>query len=172
MTRTAAAIPLGATVIIRSMLAEGTIERPDGGEVAWAAWGDPKGRPLMLCHGTPGSRLARSADPALYQRVSAHVVTFDRPGYGRSSVRRDRTVLAVADDAIVVADSLGWDRFVVLGVSGGGPHALAVACRASERTRVVGLAASMAPPDLVDPDDLIAINREAIRRALDRAAPA
>lgn len=152
---------------IRWMLAEGMIERPDGGEVAWAAWGDPEGRPLMVCHGTPGSRLARSANPELYERVGAQVVTFDRPGYGRSSVRRDRTVLSVADDAIAVADGLGWDRFAVLGVSGGGPHALAVALRASERTRVVGLAAGMAPPEMVDPNYLIAFNREARRRALE-----
>ena len=149
------------------MLAEGMIKRPDGGEVAWAAWGDPEGRPLMVCHGTPGSRLARSADPELYERVGAQVVTFDRPGYGRSSVRRGRTVLSVADDAIAVADGLGWDRFAVLGVSGGGPHALAVAHRASVRTCSVGLAVGMAPPEMVDPNDLIAFNREARRRALE-----
>jgi pimeloyl-ACP methyl ester carboxylesterase len=149
------------------MLAEGTIERPDGGVLAWATWGDPEGRPLLLCHGTPGSRLARSADPELYRRVGAHVVTFDRPGYGRSSVRRNRNVLSVGDDAVAVADGLGWERFAVLGVSGGGPHALAVAHRAPERATAVGLAVSMAPPEMVDPDDLIALNREGRRRALE-----
>ena len=71
----------------------------------------------------------------------------------------------MADDAVAVADALGWDRFTVLGVSGGGPHALAVGHRAPERTRALGLAVGAAPAELVDDDDLIAINREARRRA-------
>ncbi|HEY6835931.1 MAG TPA: alpha/beta hydrolase [Gaiellaceae bacterium] len=149
------------------MLAEGAVERPDGRVVAWAAWGDPDGRPLLLLHGTPGSRLDRSPDPGLFERIGAHVVTFDRPGYGRSSVHPDRTVLSAADDAVAVADAQGWDRFAVLGVSGGGPHALAVGRRTPERTRALGLAVGSAPMELVDPDDLIAHNREARRRVLE-----
>lgn len=57
------------------------------------------------------------------------VVTFDRLGYGRSSAQPGRTILSVADDAIAVADAMGWQRLSVLGVSGGGPHALAVGMR-------------------------------------------
>jgi pimeloyl-ACP methyl ester carboxylesterase len=103
----------------------------------------------------------------LFHRVGAHVVTLDRPGYGQSSVHPNRTVRSAADDAVAVADARGWDRFAVLGVSGGGPHALAVGHCAPERTRALGLAVGMAPVELVDPDDLIAINREARRRVLE-----
>jgi pimeloyl-ACP methyl ester carboxylesterase len=104
----------------------------------------------------------------LYERLDAHVVTFDRPGYGQSSIHRDRTIISVADDALAVADQFGWDQFSVLGVSGGGPHALAVGLRAPERTLALGLSVGVVPPDLVDPDDLIAINREGRRRALEQ----
>jgi pimeloyl-ACP methyl ester carboxylesterase len=142
-----------------------TVERPGGRVVAYSSWGDPGGRPLLLVHGTPGSRLSRSSDPELYERLRAHVVTFDRPGYGRSSVHPERTILSVADDGLAVADALGWDGFAVLGVSGGGPHALALGARAPERVRALGLAVGGAPGDLVDPEDLIAINREGLRRA-------
>jgi pimeloyl-ACP methyl ester carboxylesterase len=93
------------------------------------------------------------------------VVTFDRPGYGRSTAQRDRTIVSVADDALAIADELGWSRFAVLGVSGGGPHALAIGVRAPERIVSLGLAVGGPPPELVDPDDLIAINREGLRRA-------
>ena len=40
-------------------------------------------------------------------------------------MQRDRTILSVAEDAVAVVDALGWERFSVLGISGGGPHALA-----------------------------------------------
>lgn len=149
------------------MPADGAIERPDGRAVAWATWGGPGGRPLLVLHGTPGSRLARSSDPELYERIGAYVATFDRPGYGRSSGQAGRTVASAADDALAVADALGWERFAVLGVSGGGPHALALAHRAPERIRSLGLAVGSVPTELVDPADLIELNREAIRRAVE-----
>src|SRR5437588_8908116 len=127
---------VGESVCVAS---QGTVERPEGRLVAWAAWGEPAGRPLLQLHGTPGSRLGCSPDRGLYQRLNAQLVTFDRPGYGRSSVQRDRTILSVAEDAVAVADALGWDRFSVLGVSGGGPHALAIAVHAPERISALGI---------------------------------
>jgi pimeloyl-ACP methyl ester carboxylesterase len=121
------------------VLRDGLVERPDGRVVAWSEWGDPAGRPLLRAHGTPGSRLTGPFDPELYERIQAHVVTFDRPGYGRSSVHREGTVLSVADDALAVADAVGWDRFAVHGGSGGGPYALAVGFRGGDRVSAVGL---------------------------------
>lgn len=148
-------------------MAEGTVERPDGRTVAWSTWGSATGRPLLQLHGTPGSRLARSPDRELYERLNAQVLTFDRPGYGRSTVQRDRTILSVADDAVAVANALGWERFAVLGISGGGPHALALGVRAPERILALGLAVGTPPAELENPDDLIAFNREARRRAIE-----
>lgn len=147
------------------MLAEATVLRPGERRVAWASWGDPAGRPLMLVHGTPGSRLDRDPESGHYEHLRAHVVTFDRPGYGRSTAQRDRTILSVADDAIAIADELGWSTFAVLGVSGGGPHALAIGARAPERVASLGLAVGVPPADLIDPGDLIEMNRESFRRA-------
>jgi pimeloyl-ACP methyl ester carboxylesterase len=138
--------------------------------VAWSAWGAPAGRRLLQLHGTPGSRLGPTPDLGLYERLNIHVVTFDRPGYGRSSAQRDRTVLSVADDAVAVADAVGWDGFNVLGISGGGAHALALGVRAPERVIRLGLVGGGPSPELVDPDEMIAINREGRRRALEGRA--
>jgi pimeloyl-ACP methyl ester carboxylesterase len=149
------------------VLAEGTVERPGGRSVAWTSWGVENGRRLLQLHGTPGSRLGPTRDLGIYERLNAHVVTFDRPGYGRSSPHRERTIASVADDALAIADALEWNRFAVLGISGGGPHALAVGARSPERVTTLGLAVGGPPPELVDPDDLIAINREGRRRALE-----
>jgi pimeloyl-ACP methyl ester carboxylesterase len=141
------------------------VTRPDGRTIAYASWGDPSGRPLLLIHGTPGSRLTRSADPELYTRIGTNVATFDRPGYGQSSVHHERTITSAAADGLAVADELGWDRFAVLGVSGGGPHALALGALAPERIASLGLAVGATPASLIDPNDLIELNREGVRRA-------
>jgi len=145
-------------------LTEGRITRPDGRTVVYATWGDPDGRPLLQIHGTPGSRRSRSPHEEEYVQAGAHVVTFDRAGYGQSSPWPDRTVFDIADDALAVADELGWERFSVLGISGGGPHALALGVRAPERIHRLGVAVGGTPSEFVDLDDLIALNREGLRR--------
>ena len=145
-------------------MSEGTVTRPDGRTVAYATWGDPDGRPLLQIHGTPGSRLSRSPHPEDYVKAGAHVATYDRPGYGQSTPQRDRTILSAVDDGLAVADALGWERFSVLGISGGGPHALGFGVRAPERIIRLGLAVGGTPSELVDPEDLIEHNREGLRR--------
>jgi pimeloyl-ACP methyl ester carboxylesterase len=151
------------------MLRQGEVRR-DGRAIAWAAWGDPEGRPVFRIHGTPGSRMARNPDPDVFSRAGALVISFDRPGYGRSGRHRDRTIISVADDALVLADELGWNRFSVLGISGGGPHALALGLRGPERIRALGLAVGGTPEHFIDDDDLIEFNREARRRAKESRA--
>lgn len=153
---------LGKNLVV---LSEGRLERPDGRVVAWAEWGDPAGKPFVRLHGTPGSRLTRPLSPDLYERLGLHVVTLDRPGYGRSTPQRERTWLSCADDAIAVADEMGWETFGVHGGSGGAPHALAIGVRAPERVRVLGISNPAAPLELVDLDDVDDVNAEAARRA-------
>lgn len=148
-----------------TVLLDDTICLRDGRTLAFTTWGDPLGRPLLRLHGTPGSRRRRPLDAGLYERVCAHVATFDRPGYGGSTAHRDRTLLSVAEDALELVDALGWEQFSVLGSSGGGPHALAVGLRAPERVTRIGLAVGAVPRNFVDESELIGVNREGNRRA-------
>jgi pimeloyl-ACP methyl ester carboxylesterase len=53
-------------------------------------------------------------------------------------------------DAMAIVDHLGGERFVVVGLSGGGPYALAVAHGYPERVRACGLLGSVAPTVGVD----------------------
>ncbi len=55
------------------------------------------------------------------------LVGVSRPGYAASARRPGRTVADAAADTAAVLDTLGLDRFVTAGWSGGGPHALACA---------------------------------------------
>jgi pimeloyl-ACP methyl ester carboxylesterase len=95
-------------------------------------------------HGTPGCRLDRPSREGGLQEAEVRAITYDRPGYGASGRRRGRCVADCVGDVQAIADSLSLGEFAVVGSSGGGPHALAVAAGLPERvTRVqchVGLA--------------------------------
>ena len=107
----------------------------DGRQLAWEESGHPDGPPVFLFHGTPGSRLTH--DP--YGRpLRARLITPDRPGYGESSPHPARRLVDWAGDVCTIADHLGIDRFHVVGISGGGPHALV--CAALLPDRVIGAA--------------------------------
>lgn len=120
------------------------VRTADGRRLRIEISGDPRGRPVFLLHGMPGSRVGpRPRSLFLYQR-GARLISYDRPGYGGSDRRPGRRVADVAEDVAHVADSLGLDRFAVVGRSGGAPHALACAAllpgRVTRAAAMVGLA--------------------------------
>jgi pimeloyl-ACP methyl ester carboxylesterase len=117
----------------------------DGRELAVQEWGDPAGRPVFYLHGTPGSRLERCVDSSALDRLGVRLITYDRPGYGESTPRPDRTVADAAGDTAAVADALAVRSFGVYGASGGGPHALACAALLGDRVDRVGCLAAVAP---------------------------
>jgi len=124
------------------------IELGDGRTLGYAVWGDPTGTPVMLFHGSPGSRLL-CPDATITSKCSVRLIATDRPGYGNSDPQRGRWLTEWPADVEQLADRLGLDRFAVLGWSGGGPHALACAAVLPERVGSVGLIASPGPTDEV-----------------------
>jgi pimeloyl-ACP methyl ester carboxylesterase len=70
-------------------------------------------------------------------------VSYDRPGYGDSSLSPGRDIASAAKDVAAIADALAIGRFTVFGHSGGGPHALA--CAALLPHRVVAAVSGAAP---------------------------
>jgi pimeloyl-ACP methyl ester carboxylesterase len=119
----------------------------DGREVAVDRWGDPAGMPVFLLHGTPGSRRGPRPRPSVLHRLGINLICYDRPGYGRSSRHRGRTVADAAADVCAIADSLGVDQFCVVGRSGGGPHALACAAQLTPRVLSAAILVGIAPSD-------------------------
>jgi pimeloyl-ACP methyl ester carboxylesterase len=128
------------------------VPTPDGRLLAAASFGPHDGRPVLACHGTPGSRLFTVPDLSLLDRAGIHLVTYDRPGYGSSTRRPGRTVADAAADIALVADALTLQRFGVLGFSGGGPHALASAALLGDRVTRCAAVSSVAPMDAPDLD--------------------
>lgn len=129
------------------------VQTADGRTLACAQIGDPDGAPLFILHGTPGSRLSgQHPDPSRVADAGLRVVTYDRPGYGRSTRQPGRSVVDCVEDIAAIADALGIERFVVTGSSGGGPHALAVAARLPQRVSRAECNVSGAPYDAPDLD--------------------
>lgn len=123
----------------------GSVVRVAGRDVVFAEWGDPQGVPVLVLHGTPGSRLGRWSDPASLAATGIRQIGVNRPGYGGSTRLPGRTVADVVPDVLAVADALRLERFTVSGASGGGPHALAVAALAPERVVRCRVTSSVAP---------------------------
>jgi pimeloyl-ACP methyl ester carboxylesterase len=80
-------------------------------------------------------------------RLGIRLLTYDRPGYGDSSPRPGRSVADAAADVVLVTEALTVQRFAVLGFSGGGPHALAVAAALGDRVVRCAAVSSVAPMD-------------------------
>ena len=117
----------------------------DGRTVAFVDGGDPDGYPVIGLHGTPGCRLSRLIDDSVYADAGVRYVTTDRAGYGQSTRHPGRSVADEAADVLAVADALGFDRFSIVGGSGGGPHALACAALLGRRVERVACQSSLAP---------------------------
>lgn len=125
---------------------EGETSLPGGGSVAWCEWGDPAGEPLILLHGTPGSRLFYP-DPALTGSAGLRVLTLDRPGYGRSTPMDLPSLLGVAERVARLAEDRGLERFSVVGFSGGAPAALACGAALGDRVTRVAAVSGAGPID-------------------------
>lgn len=118
------------------------VELTDGRVLAYTEWGPSDGTPVVFFHGTPGSRLFC---PDARGTVGAGVrfISFDRAGYGRSDPDPGRAGYpAYVPDVVELLDRLDVERAVLVGWSGGGPHALATAALAPERVMSIGLASA------------------------------
>jgi pimeloyl-ACP methyl ester carboxylesterase len=154
------------------------IQVPNGDQrrpLAFDECGAPRGYPVFLMHGTPGSRSGPRPRASVLYRLGIRLICYDRPGYGQSGLLRGRSVADAALDVLAIADELDLDSFSVVGRSGGGPHALACAASEKLRTRLqsVAVLVSLAPADadgLAWYDGMSSSNTEEYTAASDPAA--
>ncbi len=101
---------------------------PDGRKLSFRSIGPRDGALVLYLHGALGS--PQSSCPrleALTADLGIRYVMVSRPGFGDSDRAPRRTLSSFARDAAALADHLGRERFAVVGVSAGGPYALACA---------------------------------------------
>ena len=119
----------------------------DGRVLEAVSEGDPDGRPLVFHHGSPGAALPFPPFDRAAAERGIRIVSYSRPGFGGSTRREGRAVGDCAKDVAALADRLGAERFLTLGWSGGGPHALACAALLPDRVAAAATIAGVAPYD-------------------------
>ncbi len=127
---------------------EDVLQLQDGRRLAYAEHGVTDGFPVIFMHGSPSSRLFRHPDESIAQSLGVRVITVDRPGFGLSDPKPDRSLLDWPDDVAELADRLGLLRFAVVGVSGGGPYVAACAYRLPQRVTRAALISGFGPLDV------------------------
>ena len=120
------------------------VRLPDGRRLHVWEGGDPLGHPVVFLHGCPDCRLAAVPGSPAASALGVRLISFSRPGYG-SSDPCESDHLTVADDIVALVDALGIDRFALIGMSVGGPYALACAARHPVRVTSVAMVAAPVP---------------------------
>jgi pimeloyl-ACP methyl ester carboxylesterase len=134
-----------AVAIARPKL-EGNVAVGDDRQIGFAEFGDPQGRAIFWLHGTPGARRQIPMEARVFaEQQGIRLIGVDRPGIGASTPYQYGTVFAFADDLRTIADTLGIDKFEVVGLSGGGPYTLACAAAMPDRIVAAGVLGGVAP---------------------------
>jgi len=128
-------------------LLDQSVRLPDGRRLAYDVYGDPEGRPAFYFHGLPGSRRGAALLSDTARARGLALVCPDRPGLGLSDPRPGRRFLDWPADVAALADALGFSRFAILGLSGGGPYAAAVAYTLPERVSAAYFVSAIGPLD-------------------------
>jgi len=105
----------------------------NGFRLGYCEVGAAKGKPVFYFHGLPGSRVEAMVAEEPARERHLRLISLDRPGFGNSDFQPDRCILDWPNTVCDVADQLGIDEFATIGVSGGGPYALACAYRIPDR---------------------------------------
>lgn len=122
------------------------VSLPSGPDVLVRHYGDLSGVPLLMLHGTPGSRFKFSLTDECAQKLGLHVIAPDRWAYGGTGVPEMPSLAAFACWMGDAMTALGYSTFAVAGISGGGPYATAITALLADR---VTAAALISPVGLV-----------------------
>lgn len=122
----------------------------DGRKLGVAYYGAKSGSAVFYFHGYPGCRLSGGMFfDAPGKKLGARIIAVDRPGIGNSSPQPGRNLLDYANDIRELAEHLNLQSYGIVGVSGGGPYALACAYSLPEENlKSVSVIVGMGPIDV------------------------
>ncbi len=123
---------------------------PGGRQLCYGECGDPRGKPVLLFHGLPGTRIQCQPRAGTAEQAGLRWIVTDRPGVGRSDYEPRRRIVDWPRDVAHLADHLGISEFIICGWSGGGPYVLATAALLPERVTHAVLVGGIAPMDTAE----------------------
>lgn len=128
----------------------------DGRQLTYCDQGNPQGKQVLLLHGTPGYSIFWNQLPGFAEACEHfRFITVDRRGYGTSDYKKDHTFLNYVDDIDELMNHLQVDQTIVMGISGGGPYALACGYKIPERVKQVVIVSSAGPSGVKEIEDSI-----------------
>ncbi len=117
----------------------------NGRQVGLACYGADNGFPVLAFHGTPASRLMYRKGHQVASKLGLKLIAPDRPGYGLTPLDHNASLASRTQLNIAIADALNLDRFALIGISGGGPYATALAAKVPGRVTALSLVSPMGP---------------------------
>jgi pimeloyl-ACP methyl ester carboxylesterase len=125
---------------------EGTVAVRDDRRLSFAEYGSPRGPAIVWMHGTPGARRQIPFEArAIAEARGLRIIGIDRPGIGSSTPHLYPNVLDWIHDLAMLLDTLAIDTARIIGLSGGGPYALAAGAGLPDRIHGVGVLGGVAP---------------------------
>ncbi|HET8930517.1 MAG TPA: alpha/beta hydrolase [Acidimicrobiales bacterium] len=125
---------------------KGNIGLEPGRRLSFASFGPSDGKAFVWLHGTPGAATQVPDDARIRaERDGLRIIGVDRPGVGGSTPHLYDDIVHFATDLERLLDALDIDDVGLIGLSGGGPYALAGAARLGSRVRAVGVLGGVAP---------------------------
>ena len=139
---------------VRRPALEGTIAVRDDRRLSFAEYGSRRGPAIVWMHGTPGARRQIPLEIREYaDRQGVRIIGLDRPGIGSSTPYLYPDILDWTRDLQLVLDTLAIDTVRLIGLSGGGPYALAAGAALPDRVHGVGVLGGVAPTQGEDAAD-------------------
>jgi len=130
---------------------EGTVAVRDQRRLSFAEYGAPRGPAIVWMHGTPGARRQIPFEARQYaEHHGLRIIGIDRPGIGSSTPHLYPNIADWAGDLEILMDTLAVDTCRLIGLSGGGPYALAAGAALPDRVHGVGVLGGVAPTVGVD----------------------
>jgi len=125
---------------------EGSVAVRGDRRLSFAEYGSRRGPAIVWMHGTPGARRQIPLEARAYaEQHGLRLIGLDRPGIGSSTSHLYPDVLDWTRDLELVLETLAIDTVRIIGLSGGGPYALAAGAAMPERVHGVGVLGGVAP---------------------------
>lgn len=121
------------------------IQRPNGRKLGYEDVGPRDGKPVFYFHGVPSAAIEWRmwGTESLLDEAGVRLIAVDRPGVGDSTFQPSRRLSDWPAEVTALADALGFERFSVLGYSGGGTYAAVCAALIPEHLQAAGMVSSV-----------------------------